>query len=64
MEKTYCDRCGNEIVGGRVWLHVEYNNPASDIGKDYSNKDLCKSCLKIFVETLNSFISNFMDTSN
>ena len=50
--KTYCDKCGKELVGTE-----NYENIHIDIHDYYDNVDLCASCF----EKLIGLVRNFFD---
>lgn len=58
MQKTYCDKCGNEIHGKPWNLHIEF------VGEHiYTFKHLCDSCFPEFTKHLYGFMPSFFGDS-
>jgi hypothetical protein len=55
MKRTYCDRCRDDITGSGETVRVEVL-PL----REYAFKDLCPSCLALFISHLNVFIPDFI----
>lgn len=45
MKKTFCDRCGQDILGASG-IHFEANAIISDM---FDSIDLCRNCWKEFI---------------
>ncbi len=47
MEKTFCDKCGKEIVGEFFLIQTLLENTLDEeVEKDFGLKDICPDCYK------------------